>query len=376
MPSHPRRRLRAPIRAALYTASLTLVFALGASLFPFALSSGQPRSHILAAAATHLSAEQTGLSDPDQTLALALPSSDLVKSDSSDRPVLPDASASLSSPAQDSPADTDAPSSAASAGSSSAQIPDTDIPSSSEPAAKSEETPSAKEESDLPSAPNDEPAAKEDTIAEAAVVDDHGFVLRHEASVSKTVLIDPGHGGDDLGDGAKDGTMEKSVVLDFARKLKIHLEKQNPSLQVVLLRDDDTRPGTSAWNDSLARLKAQEDCQADYVISLHTHALDDDSQRGYQIILDPSDPITQSLSSKIQANLASVGFSADRGLLYTSDYPLQTISMSNAHAIELDLLTLSNAQDLALLEDDAALEKAAAAVAAALSDTVIEHPEQ
>ncbi len=52
------------------------------------------------------------------------------------------------------------------------------------------------------------------------------------------VIIDPGHGGDDLGAAIK-GMYEKDIALVFAKKLKLRLSR-NADLPVVLTRQNDT----------------------------------------------------------------------------------------------------------------------------------------
>jgi N-acetylmuramoyl-L-alanine amidase len=54
----------------------------------------------------------------------------------------------------------------------------------------------------------------------------------------KTILLDPGHGGEDTGAIGRGGTREKDIALDIARRLKRRLEAQT-SAEVLLTRDTD-----------------------------------------------------------------------------------------------------------------------------------------
>ena len=54
----------------------------------------------------------------------------------------------------------------------------------------------------------------------------------------RTVVIDPGHGGDDGGVKGPGGTLEKQVTLELAKRLKSLLEARM-GVHVVLTRDDD-----------------------------------------------------------------------------------------------------------------------------------------
>jgi N-acetylmuramoyl-L-alanine amidase len=52
-----------------------------------------------------------------------------------------------------------------------------------------------------------------------------------------TVIIDAGHGGDDLGASAVDGTTEKDLALAIA--LKVKSLNNNPNIKVILSRESD-----------------------------------------------------------------------------------------------------------------------------------------
>ena len=58
---------------------------------------------------------------------------------------------------------------------------------------------------------------------------------------SKTIIIDPGHGGEDPGKSTK-GLPESKIVLDTSLRLQQLLEKHTP-FTVLLTRQSDNRPG-------------------------------------------------------------------------------------------------------------------------------------
>jgi len=58
------------------------------------------------------------------------------------------------------------------------------------------------------------------------------------ASNVRTIVVDPGHGGDDTGVKGAGGTLEKQITLDLAKRLKSVLEARL-GVRVVLTRDDD-----------------------------------------------------------------------------------------------------------------------------------------
>ena len=77
----------------------------------------------------------------------------------------------------------------------------------------------------------------------------------------KTIVIDPGHGGYDIGARGPDGTFEKNVTMELARVLALALEK---TYKVILTRTDDY------WIDILTRTAMANHLNADMFISIHT----------------------------------------------------------------------------------------------------------
>ncbi|MDP3938842.1 MAG: N-acetylmuramoyl-L-alanine amidase [Deltaproteobacteria bacterium] len=91
----------------------------------------------------------------------------------------------------------------------------------------------------------------------------------------RTVIVDPGHGGDDLGAESPGGALEKDVALAVARKLADSL-RARLGCRVVLTRESDiavSLPERSA-------LATSED--GDLFISLHANASPSPSARGYE----------------------------------------------------------------------------------------------
>ena len=81
----------------------------------------------------------------------------------------------------------------------------------------------------------------------------------------RTVVVDPGHGGDELGARGPNGTLEKDVTLSVARRLKAALESRL-GLRVILTREGDQTIGL----DERAALANNN--KADLFVSLHASA--------------------------------------------------------------------------------------------------------
>lgn len=75
-----------------------------------------------------------------------------------------------------------------------------------------------------------------------------------------TVVLDPGHGGNDIGAQNAEGTQEKSVTLNLARMIA---DRIGDDFKVVLTRTDDY------WVDIPDRTAVANNQKADLFISLH-----------------------------------------------------------------------------------------------------------
>lgn len=82
-----------------------------------------------------------------------------------------------------------------------------------------------------------------------------------------TILVDPGHGGDELGARGPDGTPEKAVNLDVSLLLKEALEARGA--RVIMTRTDDTASGP---NERAEQINQDEPTLA---LSIHYNALPD-----------------------------------------------------------------------------------------------------
>lgn len=80
-----------------------------------------------------------------------------------------------------------------------------------------------------------------------------------------TIVLDPGHGGDDAGARSPSGTLEKDVALAVARQLKGQLESRL-GVRVILTREDD-RGVTLDQRGAIAN-----NAKADIFISLHLNS--------------------------------------------------------------------------------------------------------
>lgn len=92
----------------------------------------------------------------------------------------------------------------------------------------------------------------------------------------QTMVIDPGHGGDDAGVHGSKGTLEKQVTLDLSRRLKTLVETRL-GVRVILTRDDD-RGLSPDGRDAIAN-----NSKADLFLSLHVNGAPSPAMKGAEV---------------------------------------------------------------------------------------------
>jgi N-acetylmuramoyl-L-alanine amidase len=138
---------------------------------------------------------------------------------------------------------------------------------------------------------------------------------------SRTIVIDPGHGGDDTGT-AHNGLVEKTISFDIAQRLRALLTAQGWTVR--LTRDADVDPVS---NDNLARMRADGKPNADDRAYLQTRC-------------DVANAVNARLFISIHVN--SAPFSGARG---TTFYWYKPQDAPFAQALERSVIAAAGTQD-------------------------------
>lgn len=91
-----------------------------------------------------------------------------------------------------------------------------------------------------------------------------------------TVALDAGHGGEDPGATGANGSHEKNVTLEVARRLKAHIDKME-NMHAVLTRDGDY------FIPLFERVAKARKAQADLFVSIHADAFPNTAARGSSV---------------------------------------------------------------------------------------------
>jgi N-acetylmuramoyl-L-alanine amidase len=215
-----------------------------------------------------------------------------------------------------------------------------------------------------------------------------------EGPAVRTVVIDPGHGGDDVGAKGPGGALEKDVTLAIARKVRATVAN-TLGLQAFLTRDkdhdvalDERAAFANNYKSDLfisihANASRAQGARGSEVYFLSYQASDDESRRvaaleGGEIPASASAPgssdvalilwdmaqaehleESSSLASRIQEELAEVTGNERRGV---KQAPFRVLVGAAMPAVLVEVAFISNSEEEKLLTSDAYQSRIAAAV--------------
>jgi len=122
-----------------------------------------------------------------------------------------------------------------------------------------------------------------------------------QRKVLRRIVVDPGHGGKDVGAVSVIGGYEKNIVLDAALTVAAELEKSGS--EVVLTRQDDTFVELNERADLANRH------HADAFVSIHADSCSNPSAKGFTVyVARAASPQALELARAIESRLRRQGF--------------------------------------------------------------------
>lgn len=123
----------------------------------------------------------------------------------------------------------------------------------------------------------------------------------NNVKTKKTVIIDPGHGGIDVGTVGIDGSLEKNINLSISLDLYDYLMVSG--INTVLTRDDDYevyKAGEERTKSDLYnRMDFINSVPDSILISIHQNHFENEAEWGTQVWFSPNDEISPTLADKI-----------------------------------------------------------------------------
>lgn len=181
--------------------------------------------------------------------------------------------------------------------------------------------------------------------------------LRPSPLIGKTVVLDPGHGGEDEGACGRQGTREKENNLEIALQLKMLLEAAGAT--VYLTRDDDTFIGL------YERSAIANYLTADLFISIHTNNHPDWNVHGIEVYTYPGRKAAVPLARDVLRDLVQkTGFPS----LGLKEDNFVVIREAHMPGILIEVGYISNFNEEAAMRTPEFKENAAAGIYAGIVD--------
>jgi N-acetylmuramoyl-L-alanine amidase len=184
------------------------------------------------------------------------------------------------------------------------------------------------------------------------------------STTSKTIVIDPGHGGFDPGKVGPNGALEKDINLAIALKLKNYLAQAGHT--VVMTREtDQDLDGMEGKNhknkDMRQRKEIINEAHADVLISIHQNAFTQPSVKGAQTFYHSASQEGKVLAHLIQSYIKQyVDSDNSRPVKSTDSY--YVLKATNVPAVIVECGFLTNPEEEAKLMTNEYQDKLASAI--------------
>lgn len=183
------------------------------------------------------------------------------------------------------------------------------------------------------------------------------------------VIIDAGHGGEDGGAVAADGTVEQLINLQIAKYLEAQL--QVFGIETVMTRttedsihslDADTTRERKV-SDIHNRMKIMEETDNAVFVSIHQNKYESSSQWGTQVFYSPNTTLSAALADCIQKSVVNTLQPENKRVIKKSGSSIYLLYYAKKTAVLVECGFLSNPQETAKLKDDAYQKQLAFSVA-------------
>ena len=173
-------------------------------------------------------------------------------------------------------------------------------------------------------------------------------------SGKKIVVIDPGHGGSDVG-ATRNGIYEKNITLDVSKRVAELLKKKG--YEVVMTRTSDETVSLQE------RVEISENAEPGVFVSIHVNSSNSDAPSGLETHYYKDNSLD--LAKNVHASLLNHINSNNRGLFKSKFY---VINHTTAPAILVEIGFISNPSERAQLVTDNRKQETAKAIVEGIND--------
>lgn len=174
----------------------------------------------------------------------------------------------------------------------------------------------------------------------------------------KTIVIDAGHGGEDSGAVADDGTLEKDINLDIAQKLRDMLKATG--YKVVMIRDEDTAIYDKSSqtlrqkkvSDMKKRVEIINSNQDNVLVSIHQNKFEKKQYSGSQIFYSQNNDASLNLAQNIQKSIRGLIQPENERELKCAGKDIYILNKATVPAVIVECGFVSNDEELKKLCDE------------------------
>lgn len=173
---------------------------------------------------------------------------------------------------------------------------------------------------------------------------------------STVIIIDAGHGGEDGGATAPDGTKEKDINLSIALALGDMLKSSG--FEVIQTRTDDRmlyttkENGTLKMQDLANRLKVANSDENCIFISIHANKFSQSKYSGTQTFYSKNDPKSRELAQIIQKNIKNLLQNENNREIKEATSSIFLLDKAKNPAVLVECGFLSNPEECNKLKDE------------------------
>ena len=175
-----------------------------------------------------------------------------------------------------------------------------------------------------------------------------------------TVVIDPGHGGEDAGAVAPDGTFEKDLNLEIASLVRalcilngneVKMTRDSDTLLYDYYGDLDNYTGQKKVYDLKNRVKIAESEENPIYIGIHMNKFSSSKYSGTQIYYSKNAKEGELLASNLAGKIKRFLQPENKRQIKAADSSIYVLNTINCPAVLVECGFLSNESELAKLKD-------------------------
>lgn len=191
-------------------------------------------------------------------------------------------------------------------------------------------------------------------------------------SKESVVVIDAGHGGEDGGAVATDGTAEQAINLEIAKILEAQLNAFG--VQTVMTRTTADSIHSAEANtirerkvsDIHNRMRVMENTENCMFVSIHQNKYENSSQWGTQVFYSPNTTSSAQLAECIQSSVISTMQPDNKRMIKKSDSSIYLLYYAKKTAVLVECGFVSNPSETKKLKDPQYQKQMAFAIAAGI----------